>query len=588
MKEKEPAGNGRERDENGSRDEGSRERKFNRDDSAGHREEAYKSFTKDKRPRARIASEKVEYRPKTDHSDREHFDRPHSGDEQERRRSYNPNFTPDNRPAFEKREYQPRDNNRYDNRQHSERREYGEGGYDRKPSYDRGEGNRNYGDRPRYNEQKPYGERKQYGERQPYGERKPYGDRSYGDKPYGDRPRTDKPYGERPYGDRQHSDKPYGNRQHSDKPYGERSYGDRQHTDKPYGERRQYGDRPSYQNRERSYGGDGQRKEWQGERKQHGSSAYGDSGQPRTGGYRPQENRGGYGNHPRGEGGERGGYRQQGDRREGGRPYSKGNRDGGRKPYGSEYDSTNYPTFPVEQTGESIRLNRYIAMSGICSRREADEHIQAGKVTVNGVAATELGAKVLPTDEVRFDGEVLQNEKKVYIVMNKPKGYVTSVEDPHADKTVMDLLKNSCKERVYPVGRLDKNSLGVLLVTNDGDLAKQLTHPEYQKKKIYQVTLDQPLTRSDMNMLAEGVELEDGEIHADAISYVGTSKNEVGIEIHSGRNRIVRRMFEHLGYRVMKLDRVYFAGLTKQKLKRGQWRFLTPREVQALRSGRYE
>lgn len=277
------------------------------------------------------------------------------------------------------------------------------------------------------------------------------------------------------------------------------------------------------------------------------------------------------------------------DRRDGqhgaGRPqYRNGNRPS-RTP---KYDSEHYPTFPAPVIEDKIRLNRYIAMSGICSRREADEFIQSGIVTVNGMTVTELGAKVSQNDEIRFNGNVIKNEQKVYIVMNKPKGFVTSVEDPHAEKTVMELLKNGCRERVYPVGRLDKNSLGVLLITNDGDLAKRLTHPSYEKKKVYQVTLDKPLTRADMDSLVEGFELEDGEIHADEVSYVNEKKNEVGVEIHSGRNRIVRRMFEHLGYRVTKLDRVYFAGLTKQKLKRGEWRFLTPREVSALLSGRYE
>ena len=227
-------------------------------------------------------------------------------------------------------------------------------------------------------------------------------------------------------------------------------------------------------------------------------------------------------------------------------------------------------------------------MSGICSRREADEYITEGRVSVNDVVVTEMGIKIQPKDVVKIDGKVIENEKKVYIVMNKPKGYVTSLEDPHADKTVMDLLKNACKERIYPVGRLDKSSLGVLLFTNDGDLAKQLTHPSYEKKKVYHVTLDKPITKADMEQIVAGITLEDGEILADEISYVGEKKNEVGIEIHSGRNRIVRRIFDHMGYRVNKLDRVYFAGLTKLKLKRGAWRFLTPREVGMLKSGSYE
>ncbi|MFR9661978.1 MAG: pseudouridine synthase, partial [Rikenellaceae bacterium] len=247
-----------------------------------------------------------------------------------------------------------------------------------------------------------------------------------------------------------------------------------------------------------------------------------------------------------------------------------------------------YPKYdPNRQSGE-MRLNRYLAQSGIASRREADNFISAGLVTVNGVVVTELGTKVQPGDEVKFNDSQVKGEKKVYLLLNKPKGYVTSLDDPHADKTVMNLVREACTERIYPVGRLDKNSLGVLLFTNDGDMTKQLTHPSHRKKKIYQVSLDKPLTRADMDSIAQGITLEDGEIYADAVSYVKENKQEVGIEIHSGRNRIVRRIFEHLGYSVQKLDRVYFAGLTKKNLKRGQWRFLTTDEVERLKSGRYE
>lgn len=247
-----------------------------------------------------------------------------------------------------------------------------------------------------------------------------------------------------------------------------------------------------------------------------------------------------------------------------------------------------YPKYnPDKQIGE-MRLNRYIAQSGICSRREADDYIQAGLVTVNGVIVTELGTKVMPSDEVRFSDSIVKGEKKVYLVLNKPKGYVTTLDDPHATKTVMELVKDACSERIYPVGRLDKNSLGLLIFTNDGDMTRQLTHPSYQKKKIYQVTLDKPLTRGDMDKISEGITLEDGEIYADEISYVKEDKKEIGIEIHSGRNRIVRRIFEHLGYVVQKLDRVYYAGLTKKNLKRGAWRFLTKDEVSRLKSGQYE
>ena len=247
-----------------------------------------------------------------------------------------------------------------------------------------------------------------------------------------------------------------------------------------------------------------------------------------------------------------------------------------------------YPKYnPNKQTGE-VRLNRFISQSGVCSRREADEFILAGVVTVNGQVVTELGTKILPTDEVRFNDERLQGEKNVYLVLNKPKGYVTSLDDPHADKTVMDLVRGACSERVYPVGRLDKNSLGLLLITNDGDITRQLTHPSYHKKKIYQVTLDKPLTRADMDSLTEGITLEDGDIFADEVAYASEDKRTVGVEIHSGRNRIVRRMFEHLGYAVQKLDRVYYAGLTKKNLKRGAWRFLTKDEVMRLKTGQYD
>lgn len=266
---------------------------------------------------------------------------------------------------------------------------------------------------------------------------------------------------------------------------------------------------------------------------------------------------------------------------------SRGGFKGGRKPYRTGDGERSYPKYAAKQMGE-MRLNRFLAQSGLCSRREADDFITAGLVTINGQVVTELGTKVRSTDEVKFNDSKVQGEKKVYLVLNKPKGYVTSLEDPHADKTVMELVKGACSERIYPVGRLDKNSLGLLLFTNDGDVTRQLTHPSLEKKKIYQVSLDKPLTRADMELITEGITLEDGEIYADEVAYVGESKKEVGIEIHSGRNRIVRRIFEHLGYTVQKLDRVYYAGITKKNLKRGQWRFLTREEVDRLKSGRYE
>ena len=355
------------------------------------------------------------------------------------------------------------------------------------------------------------------------------------------RPAFDKPR-------RQFGDKPaYGERKSGDKPRYEHRDGDkprRQYGDKPaYGERK-YGDKPRYEHRD----GDKPRRQY-GDKPAYGERKFGD--------------------------------KKYGDRKFGDKPYKPGPRKHDDKP-------ASYPKFtPEKQVGE-MRLNRFLAQSGLCSRREADDFITAGLVTVNGQIVTQLGTKVLPTDEVKFNDSRVQGEKKVYLVLNKPKGYVTSLDDPHAGKTVMDLVEGACTERIYPVGRLDKNSLGLLLFTNDGDLTKQLTHPSYLKKKIYQVTLDKPLARADMDRIAEGITLEDGEIFADEISYVKENKQEIGIEIHSGRNRIVRRIFEFLGYTVTKLDRVYYAGLTKKNLKRGAWRFLSREEVERLKSGQYE
>lgn len=237
---------------------------------------------------------------------------------------------------------------------------------------------------------------------------------------------------------------------------------------------------------------------------------------------------------------------------------------------------------------EVIRLNKFIANSGVCSRREADTLIQSGVVTVNGEVVTELGSKVnVLMDEVRFNGQRLKGEEKVYIVMNKPKGYVTTAGDPHAEKTVMDLIKG-CPKRVFPVGRLDKNTTGVLMFTNDGEMAEKLTHPSYNKKKIYQVTLDQPLEEADKEKILAGVELNDGVVKADELEYIDAKDHrKLGIEIHSGKNRVVRRIFESLGYDVKALDRVYFAGLTKKGLKKSDWRYLTEGEVNILKMGAY-
>lgn len=246
------------------------------------------------------------------------------------------------------------------------------------------------------------------------------------------------------------------------------------------------------------------------------------------------------------------------------------------------------PRVPKAEGEEGIRLNKFIANSGICSRREADEFITAGVISVNGQVVTELGTKVFRSDVVKFNDETVKGEEKVYLIMNKPKGFVTTTSDPHAEKTVIDIVAGKCPQRVYPVGRLDKDTTGVLLLTNDGDLTERLTHPSFEKKKIYQVFLDKNLKRTDFEQILKGVKLEDGMAKADALSYIDEDESQVGIEIHNGKNRIVRRIFDSLGYRVKRLDRVYFAGLTKKGLRRGQWRFLTDKEVAMLMMGSYE
>ena len=313
-------------------------------------------------------------------------------------------------------------------------------------------------------------------------------------------------------------------------------------------------------------------------RPQHGgynSNRGGGYGRPQQGGY--NSNRGGYGRPQGGGYGNKrgGGFRQHTPGYDPNAKYSMKKR--------IEYKEEN-----IDPT-EPLRLNKFLANAGVCSRREADEFIQAGLVTVNGQVVTELGTKIIRTDEVKFHDAVVSLEKKVYVLLNKPKDYVTTSDDPQQRKTVMDLVKDVCPERIYPVGRLDRNTTGVLLLTNDGDLASKLTHPKFLKKKVYHVHLDKNLTAHDMQQISEGITLEDGEIKADAVAYADErDKSQVGIEIHSGKNRIVRRIFESLGYRVTKLDRVQFAGLTKKNLRRGDWRFLTEKEVDMLRMGAFE
>ena len=305
----------------------------------------------------------------------------------------------------------------------------------------------------------------------------------------------------------------------------------------------------------------------------------------REGGYQPRQynnrQQGGFNNR------QQGGYN---NRQQGGYNRYNQNGDGMRpgksftpRPKRIEYE------MPIPDPNEQIRLNKFLANAGLCSRREADEYIQKGLVKVNDKVVTELGTKISHNDTVEYDGKAVALESKCYILLNKPKDCVTTSDDPNGRLTVMDLVKGACTERIYPVGRLDRNTTGVLLLTNDGDLASKLTHPKFIKKKIYHVWCDKDISEDDMQRIADGIELEDGPIHADAISYATEKdRNQAGIEIHSGRNRIVRRIFESLGYHVTKLDRVYFAGLTKKNLPRGRWRYLTQEEVNFLRMGSFE
>ena len=443
------------------------------------------------------------------------------------------------------------------------------GGNGRRP-----EGRREYGSRPRrtFNEG---GERRSFdGDRKPFGERKSFGDRprrSFGEG--GERPR--------------------------------RSFGDNNFG----GERKSFGDRPR-----RSFSEGGEKKPFNGERR-----SFGEGGERRSfGGERKSfgGERKSFGDRPRrsfGEGGERRSFNGErksfgGDRKSFGEKRSFGakksfykkdfkyfrdeNESGinkmiSRRPQidNEHFSDNDMVAAPIK---DEVRLNKFIANSGVCSRREADNFILAGVVTVNGEVVTELGTKVnINTDDIRFNGERLKGENKIYIIMNKPKGYVTTASDPHADKTVMDLLKG-CPSRVFPVGRLDKNTTGVLMFTNDGEIAEKLTHPSYDKKKIYQVSLDSKLRGEDFDKILSGIELSDGVIAADALEYIEEDDHrKLGIEIHSGKNRIVRRIFESLGYEVKALDRVYFAGLTKKGLRRGEWRYLSEGETNLLRMGAY-
>ena len=440
-----------------------------------------------------------------------------------------------------------------------------------------------------YNRDSNYNRYNNDGEQRPYRPRTNSYNREGGDRPY----RSSYNNGDRPsYNRYNNGDRPQRPRFNPNSEDGgdQRSYRPRTNYNREGGEQRPYTPRPRFNNSEEG-----------GERQYRPRTNYNrEGGEQRPYTPRPRFNSG--------EGGEQrsytprprtGGYNQGGDRPY--RPRTGGYQGGGyNRPYrprtadynpNAKYSLKKQIEYKdiLTDPNEPIRLNKFLANAGICSRREADEFITAGVVSVNGEVVTELGTKIKRTDEVKFHDEPVSIERKTYILLNKPKDCVTTSDDPQERKTVMDFVKGACKERIYPVGRLDRNTTGVLLLTNDGDLASKLTHPKYLKKKIYHVYCDKNVTKADLDQIAAGVTLDDGEIHADAISYASeTDKSQVGIEIHSGKNRIVRRIFESLGYKVIKLDRVYFAGLTKKGLRRGDWRYLTEQEVNMLRMGSFE
>lgn len=467
------------------------------------------------------------------------------------RRTYNPS-------------YNRMEGNNYDRRQ-----------YNRPMQNDRGGNYRPYGNRPSYND---YGNNNGQNYQQRYDNR----DRSYGNN--------------RPYNNRNNN---YNNPNQGG--YQNRQYG----NNRPYnnGEQRQYS-RPNFNNNyqqqpavngenNNSQADNGLIKKRRPRVGENRVASYDNSRQDNRMMNRPYGNNN-YGNNNYGNNRYGGGYGNNGGYNNNNRRQNNNynnNRGGHNYNPNAKYSFQKQLKYKevLADPNEPIRLNKFLSNAGVCSRREADEYIQAGNIKVNDVVITELGTKITRADKVTFNDKPVQIESKVYIVLNKPKNCVTTSDDPQERLTVMDLVKNACSERIYPVGRLDRNTTGVLLLTNDGDLASKLTHPSFKKKKIYHVWLDKNVSVEDMEKIANGMELEDGEIHADAISYANeTDKSQVGIEIHSGRNRIVRRIFETLGYHVIKLDRVYFAGLTKKNLPRGKWRYLNEREVNALRMGAFE
>jgi 23S rRNA pseudouridine2605 synthase len=481
------------------------------------------------------------------------------------------------------------------------KRENGVGGFgERKRISKSSDESKPYNDRPyakreENSDRKPYGDRKPFGDKKPFSNDRPYAKRedSSDRKPYGDK----KPFSnDRPYAKREDSSdrKPYGDKKpfSNDRPYAKRE----ENSDrKPYGDKKPFSNDRPYAKREDS----SDRKPF-GEHENVAPKTFSDEKPAHP--FRKRDESGRATSNDR-----KNAYSADKPRFQKNEPHNRDVKPRGKfepkenQATSSRVDSPNYDLermkskLPekiqkkvLKEEKESskddlIRLNRYISNAGIASRRDADELIASGQITVNGKEITEMGYKVKPNDVVKYGKKILNREKMVYLLLNKPKDFITTTEDPDERRTVMDLVKNACTERIYPVGRLDRNTTGLLLLTNDGELAEKLSHPSHEIKKIYQVELDKPITDEDFDAITQGIELEDGFIKPDELALVTPDAEVVGIKIHSGKNRIVRRIFESLGYEVLKLDRTTYAGLDKKDLPRGKWRFLTEKEVIRLK-----
>ena len=480
-------------------------------------------------------TEKNEYSPMSENNDTERIQTSYNSE----RPTYNSERRPyNNRESGYNNRYNQGGYNRYNNQGNGYNRYNGQGGYNR--------GYNNNGENTEGNAQGSYGNRENGYNNRNYNNRGGYNNNRYNNQ-----------------GGYNNNRGGYNNNRYNSQGGYNRNYNNN-------GENTEGNAQGSYGNRESGYNN----------RNYNNRGGYNNNRYNNQGGY--NNNRGGYNNNR---------YNNQGgyNNNRGGYNNNRNMRGGfNQKRFVPRPQRVEYELPPIDPT-QPIRLNKFLANAGLCSRREADEFIQAGEVKVNGEVITELGSKITPTDIVMFRDKEVGLENKVYVLLNKPKDCVTTSDDPQGRLTVMDIVRNACTERIYPVGRLDRNTTGVLLLTNDGDLASKLTHPKFVKKKIYHVWTDKDVTEEDMQRIADGIELDDGNIHADAVSYATeTDRNQIGIEIHSGRNRIVRRIFEALGYHVVKLDRVYFAGLTKKNLPRGRWRYLTQQEVNMLMMGSFE